>query len=560
MAKFEIFNSTSKINQSSTPNTSALALPFSLATQQGEAINSVIKSIADIQKDMYAIEDQNKYNEALPNINLEIQKKYSKYEKSLDINAPNKLIKDLQPSNFKSFFEGQSNNVQSKLKSHIAERAALLVPKLNGVVVQNNLDKFTVGIGDAFDNAIALMVSNDLEEIAAGTATFETLKNNKAYPGYVGEKEWKELVDKKTSLKNKLLLNKDLTINPKSVKENQDKLKELVGASAAEQYVKEANAKLASRREAAERKERLIELRDQETQIGAFSELLVRIDNLQKNKSDPNAVNEMPTIEELYEMNDLGIINEAMFIKLSDFMTEEQQDGMSSDEMYLSIVSQIAAAKTIETLDNIKKSYLLDNSILKELAIEDVSSFNAIIDKAKNDFEAHRDYKFYLKTIQENIQNVSVVSGRRGKLIAQGIANQEQQITKSYTKKVMDGMRPEFAYLSVLEEDFNNENIPTLDTIAFPKRVSDWGKSLTDADFFEKASQEVLDKFKNSNKSNFDAKELINDLDEIKFAKDLFEIRLRVAPGDQTAKYVSATSTSIKLNNKDNLQYDPTEK
>jgi hypothetical protein len=35
MAKFEIFNSTSKINQSSTPNTSALALPFSLATQQG---------------------------------------------------------------------------------------------------------------------------------------------------------------------------------------------------------------------------------------------------------------------------------------------------------------------------------------------------------------------------------------------------------------------------------------------------------------------------------------------------------------------------------------------
>jgi hypothetical protein len=67
MAKFEIFNSTSKINQSSTPNTSALALPFSLATQQGEAINSVIKSIADIQKDMYAIEDQNKYNEALPN-------------------------------------------------------------------------------------------------------------------------------------------------------------------------------------------------------------------------------------------------------------------------------------------------------------------------------------------------------------------------------------------------------------------------------------------------------------------------------------------------------------
>ena len=52
MAKLEIFNSKANIKDSNTPRTSALALPFSLATQRGAAITSVAKSIASIQKDM----------------------------------------------------------------------------------------------------------------------------------------------------------------------------------------------------------------------------------------------------------------------------------------------------------------------------------------------------------------------------------------------------------------------------------------------------------------------------------------------------------------------------
>ena len=53
MAKLEIFNSQAKVAESATPRTSALALPFSLATQRGAAITDVAKSIASIQKDMY---------------------------------------------------------------------------------------------------------------------------------------------------------------------------------------------------------------------------------------------------------------------------------------------------------------------------------------------------------------------------------------------------------------------------------------------------------------------------------------------------------------------------
>ena len=56
MAKLEIFNSKANVKDSNTPRSSALALPFSLATQRGQAITSVAKTIASIQKDMYAIE------------------------------------------------------------------------------------------------------------------------------------------------------------------------------------------------------------------------------------------------------------------------------------------------------------------------------------------------------------------------------------------------------------------------------------------------------------------------------------------------------------------------
>ena len=50
MAKLEIFNSNAKVAESTTPRTSTLALPLSLATQRGNAISSVAKSIAAIQK------------------------------------------------------------------------------------------------------------------------------------------------------------------------------------------------------------------------------------------------------------------------------------------------------------------------------------------------------------------------------------------------------------------------------------------------------------------------------------------------------------------------------
>ena len=542
MAKLEIFNSKANIKDSNTPRTSALALPFSLATQRGAAITDVAKSIASIQKDMYAIEDTNNYNKALPALSLEIDKKYSKYKESRDVDAPNKLIKDLEPSNFKNFLNGQSIPVQRLLKSKLAEKASLLVPKLNSQIVENNIEDFTVGLGESFDIAISQMISKDQAEMAIGTIAFEKLINNQAAANYIGTNEFDKLVKAKTKIKNNLLLNVNLQINPKEILQNQEALIEAVGADAAKEYVFKAKTALISKRVDGERKERLIDLQDQETQIGAFTEVLLRIDKFQKNTTDADAKNEMPTINEVYQMYENGIINEAMFVKISDFITEDAQDGMTENEIYMAITTQLHSAKTIQALDDIKKSYITDNNILKNMAMSDISQFNALVDKSKSDFESHRDYKFYSKLINANIRNISTVKGAKGQALSAAIANKEQFILQSYNAKVLDGMSPENAYLSVLEEDFNEDHIPTLNTLPFPVKGVNWNTALADTSYFDNVAKQVLERFETSNKSSFDAKKLIDDLDQINFVRDVLTIRMSVAPGkDNTEKFTWAT-------------------
>ena len=91
MAKLQIFNSEQGIKQSNTPRSSALALPIELASRVKSGVNAITQSIADIQKDLYAIEDNNQVNEILPSINIKIQRAYEKYANSTDQDAPFKL-------------------------------------------------------------------------------------------------------------------------------------------------------------------------------------------------------------------------------------------------------------------------------------------------------------------------------------------------------------------------------------------------------------------------------------------------------------------------------------
>ena len=69
-----------------------------------------------------------------------------------------------------------------------------------------------------------------------------------------------------------------------------------------------------------------------------------------------------------------------------------------------------------------------------------------------------------------------------------------------------------------------------------------WNTALADTSYFDNVAKQVLERFEASNKSSFDAKKLIDDLDQINFVRDVLTIRMSVAPGkDNTEKFTWAT-------------------
>ena len=542
MAKLEIIESKQGVRESKTPNTISLSLPFTLAQTQKAGINAVAKSIKDIQKDLYALEDDNQYNEAIKDVNILINKEYDKYLNSTDVEAPNKFDKTLSKDAFSNILNKQNLPVQRRLLNKIAEQKALLVPKLSSQVSKNVVDAFGSNLDKSFDNAISGLVSTDLATIAFSTNAFNSLANNEVYRNYLGPKTYDELVKKKTNLKNKILLNTEIKINPKSVLKNQDALLEAVGPETAKEYVNEARKNIISDRAQKNNKERIELLVNQDSKIGTFTEVLLRINNFRSDPTDENFTNELPTISEVFELYDLDLINEAMFVKLSDILSEPgridaQSTALSNDEVFKLVTEQFAAAKTIQQLDDVKKSYILDQEVLMNLALNDISTLNTLVDKAKSNFESHKDYKQYLGQIKDSIRNIDRVRSRDAQAVALAIATKENEIIKSYNRKVADGMKPELAYLDVLSEEMPKEFIPTLDTLVLPTRVADIKGAIGNnpEKFFEDLNKEVLENYR-INQTATGAKRMIEDLDKINFFRDIFYIRNQIGGMDFALK------------------------
>ena len=532
MAKLEIINSNMKVAEGTAPRTSTLALPLSLATAQGQGINAITKSIAAIQKDMYAIEDEIQVNEAKLPIDTKLTEEYTKFKNSTDIaNGPSNFEKNISENKFELLWKDKSLPVQRALKKYLNERKIELVPKLVSQISTNVSDKFLIDIGKNFDTAISLMVSSDQSNMARGQIMFENLVDNEGYASVVGYDEYQKLVKTKTNLRNKILLNSTIRIDPEGVAENVESLREIVGTDDANRIYEAAVQALIDKRVNRENKERLVELQEQESQIGTFTEVLLRIDNAQSNPTDDNLQNEMPTVGELYRLYEDGFLNEPMFLRLSAFLSDPEGDGITDQEVFDAITVQLHSAKTVQALADIKNNYLIDNDLLVEMGIQDISAFTAIIDKGKKDWKSHREYSHYSKMIDKNIAMITFTGYDKAQEKAE-IATRKQEILQSYTKKVLNGMRPKDAYAEVVLEEFDDKAVPKLNLLSFPVKNVNWSKALTDdPDYFNTVQNQVMENFKKiKNKSVADGKNLVDDLEKIAFVKMMFEVRYAVAP------------------------------
>ena len=534
MARLQIIESEQNVRESRTPTTTALNLPLSLATQQGAAINSVVKAIGDIQNDLVKIETQNKVDKIKPNIVKDIFNTYQVASKEDSTDAAlAKFYQLTDPKSFEFYFQNEKPLVKKLLRNEILKERDGLVTKLFNKVTTNQVNAFTVNLQDKFNKSIKRLLSNDQYEIGIGEAEIRSLSNNKFYEQQLGAKNYKKIVDDALKLKNNLLLDLDTKIDPKGVIEGELALAEALGTDAAKDLVQKARVTLRDNRNKTERDERIFELADAETKVGVFTNVLLRIDNFLKNPTDNDAVAEMPTEAELYDLLDKGLINEAMFGKLSVAMTDE--DGFSDDETLAFITTQLASVNTIEAMDELEKSYITDVDTLKALNNRDLSLFSAYIAKAKTDFASHKDFKQYSKLIDSNIANLTNVRSSKSAKFAQNLATRKQLIQMNFYNRVNNGMSPKDAYLDTLQNDFQFEAIPNLNNIPVPyfMQGTEYFKALSeDINFFTRQNEKAAEIFNKSNKNHRDLQEYIRSLAQLDFVEDIFNIRMTLTNGD----------------------------
>ena len=543
MARLQIIESEQNVRESRTPTTTALNLPLSLATQQGAAINSVVKAIGDIQNDLVKIETQNKVDKIKPNIVKDIFNTYQVASKEDSTDAAlAKFYQLTDPKSFEFYFQNEKPLVKKLLRNEILKERDGLVTKLFNKVTTNQVNAFTVNLQDKFNKSIKRLLSNDQYEIGIGEAEIRSLSNNKFYEQQLGAKNYKKIVDDALKLKNNLLLDLDTKIDPKGVIEGELALAEALGTEAAKDLVQKARVTLRDNRNKTERDERIFELADAETKVGVFTNVLLRIDNFLKNPTDNDAVAEMPTEAELYDLLDKGLINEAMFGKLSVAMTDE--DGFSDDETLAFITTQLASVNTIEAMDELEKSYITDVDTLKALNNRDLSLFSAYIAKAKTDFASHKDFKQYSKLIDSNIANLTNVRSSKSAKFAQNLATRKQLIQMNFYNRVNNGMSPKDAYLDTLQNDFQFEAIPNLNNIPVPyfMQGTEYFKALSeDINFFTRQNEKAAEIFNKSNKTHRDLQEYIRNLAQLDFIEDVFNIRMILTNNDLK----TATETGI---------------
>ena len=248
MAKLTIYEGQNTIQQSATPQTSTLALPFSLATQKGKAISSFAKVVGTIQSDLHKIEDENQAQEVLPGIIIDISKKYSELAKTSDIiNGPKAFEKVLNYKNYESQLKGYNKNVQRLIRTELGNQTITMMPKLINAISSNVVDKALINIDVKLNEALLNATGDDAALIAKGSIDFDAITNNKAYEALVGAKAWKAYTDKKKLQLAELQVTQQIDLNPTSLIKNKEALIDMVGTDLAEEYLEKAKVGLLSK-------------------------------------------------------------------------------------------------------------------------------------------------------------------------------------------------------------------------------------------------------------------------------------------------------------------------
>ena len=493
MAKIQIIANNAKLKDSASVNASALAISPTYATNLGAGISSIGKAIGGIQADLQKIEDQNQFNEVMPKITTDMSTAYNKYKNSSDIiNVPGLFEKDIDIGKWKKDLEPYSENVKRLVQQSVYENKIKLLPKLINNLSDNAIYKYKDGIGKNFNQAILNITSGDGDLIGIGANQFQKLKDNKAYEEFFGAEEWQKITEAKELQLAELAIDGDVNFNPTKVIKNQELLVATVGTDKATYYIDKAKNTLNAKMKDNDKTRTYAEIKDNESKIAVFTDMLLRINNF---KNDPTLINEAPSAAMLYDAYNDQLINKPMLNMLTNALVgEEQTDG----DITGAVTSAFYSAGSVQQLEDIKRAVFLDENILRKVGLQDMTSFTAIVDRAKKDFPAHKESKKYEDMIKANISTFNAGSSSTVKKKA-GLDTLKQNILNEYHDFIKQGYSGQNAYLKVLNSSsFLEDLVPKLNVTAKPQ----WMKGMDLKALYDQTGKESVAMFE---KLNLDA-------------------------------------------------------
>ena len=536
MATLKIYEPTIKPKAATDVDLSGVTLPLSIATQEGKAICSVGQAFADIVNHLGETEDENKANELVPNIIKKITSEYDKYSNTSDTaNSPVLFEKALSSKSkwFNDLVKNENKRVKTALADQLNLKRNSVLGDLINQVSTNSADKFLFSLDSRTNLAIANMLSGNPTVMGIGETDFNSILNSKIYESKFGAKEWRAFVEKKKLQLLELQVERENIYQPEATIENQKKLEEVFGLDKAAALVEDAKTKLVSKMAEAENAAVIEELKDNNSKVAVFTEFLLRL------KIDQESVEEMeqdlPTVSDLQDSMDEGLITEPMFFALSEALVSK--DKISDHDVLMAVTEQLASANSVLMMNDLKLAVSTDPRILTALNLGDLTLVHNLIDGAKKNFKGHKETQHYLRKIKAHYKNLSTEDKEMLGLV-QTIESKKVDLEKNYMELIVNGYSAKSAYIDTIKTEFDENAIPALNNLEqakFLKNTPDYLKQITEKGanvYFKELYDEALEAFK----THKDHLQFQTDINRVDMVERMFWVRYNLAPPNDDGK------------------------
>ena len=458
MAQLKIYEPQIQAQSGGIPNISALQLPLSLATDMATETSKLGKVVGEFYKEQKDKEDNNTLFKIITEVSPDISAITTETSKYTDIKKGFEYFTTtVKDKNFLDRYPDVNSDVKIKFNDWIMKQQLTLLPTLSAQISKNSIETTKIVDDQILTNSSLKRASNNPVDQLVGEREFDSFFADPTKIKTYDVKELEDLKRKKSDQASEFRLMYQTKNNAYSVLQNSAAIVAQFGEQRGGLYLERAKTTLVSEEADRIRVNEHKRASSLSEQVGTFSELALRINNYNADKTSAKYVSELPSLDYLNDIKKNGQINTAQYNALLEVWTGKQK--LSDPELMNAISAQIAVAKSVSDIDLIQSAVNLTPDIIRRLNIKDVDAFNKIFEKHKTDREGHNEDKYYRKLLETDL---GVVSGMVvfNKAAAQTQEKRrELQGVNTYNEYVNSGLSPEKAYLKTLKE-IDTKDIP----------------------------------------------------------------------------------------------------